>query len=83
MFLKAGAALLAFSIACYVSTKIIEKTQTANRAAEFSENERSEALTQSGRDWTLVHIRDDVGSIHNLLILANGLLAAILATLIF
>ena len=37
----------------------------------------------SERDWTIVHIRDDLGAIHNLIVLANGLLAGILGALRF
>jgi hypothetical protein len=69
-------------VAAYASAKISLSTLASNRAVEFPENEKSEPLSTSQKDWTLVHIRDDLGSIQNLIVLANGLLAAILAVLI-
>jgi hypothetical protein len=44
--------------------------------------EKAEPLSTSEKDWTIVHIRDDLGAIHNLIILANGLLAGILGVLL-
>jgi hypothetical protein len=66
MIEKAVAASIAFMLAALASGKIAQKTVFRNRDAEFKENERSLSLTASERDWTIVHIRDDVGAIHNL-----------------
>jgi hypothetical protein len=80
--LLAIAACVAALAAAYASAKLSLKTLASNRGVEFPENEKSEALSTSQKDWTLVHIRDDLGSIHNLIVLANGLLAGILIVLI-
>lgn len=83
MTVKAVAAAVAFAVAYFVASKIAQKTADHNRDFEFKKNEESPPLSQSERDWTFVHIRDDIGGIHNLLVLANGLLAGILAALVF
>ena len=83
MIIKAIATAIAFMVAIYAASKIVQKTVDNNRSAEFKRNEESPPLSESERDWTLVHIRDDIGSIHNLLVLAIGLLAGILAALVF
>lgn len=82
IFVVAMSAGVAAFAAAYASTKFSLHTLASNRAAEFPENEKSQPLSASQKDWTLVHIRDDLGAIHNLIVLANGLLAAILTVLI-
>ncbi len=68
-------------IGAAASNKFSIKTLANNRAREWTENERSDPLSQAAVHWTVVHIRDDIGSIHNVLIITNGLLAGVLATL--
>jgi len=65
------------------SLKISISTISSNRSVEFPQNDDSEPLSQSAKDWTVVHIRDDLGSIHNLMVLTNALLAAILGAILF
>jgi hypothetical protein len=72
----------AMIIAAFYSTKISLWTVGSNRKVEFPENKKSEPLTEPELHWTLVHIRDELGSIHNILVLTNALVAGILATLI-
>jgi hypothetical protein len=81
--IKALAALVAFFIAGVVSYKVSQHTLQQNRKTEWEANEKAGELTQADLHWTIAHIRDDIGSIHNLIFLTNGLLAAILAALIF
>jgi hypothetical protein len=75
-------AAVAAIAAAYASAKISLNTVASNRAVEFPNNEKSEPLSSTARDWTAVHIRDDLGSIHNLIVLTNALLAGILAVLL-
>lgn len=72
----------AMIVAAFYSTKISLWTVGSNRKVEFPENKKSEPLTGPELHWTLVHIRDELGSIHNILVLTNALVAGILATLI-
>jgi hypothetical protein len=75
-------AAIAFGAAAFASFMIAQGTTASNRATEFPANEKAEPLSISERDWTIVHIRDDLGAIHNLIVLANGLLAGILGALL-
>jgi hypothetical protein len=79
---KIFVAAIAFGVAAYASLKIAQGTSNSNRATEFPAMEKAEPLSTSEKDWTIVHIRDDLGAIHNLIILANGLLAGILGVLL-
>jgi hypothetical protein len=74
---------LALAVGALVSATFAKRTVGANRSAEWSQNEKSDELSVSQLHWTVVHIRDDIGGIHNLLILTNALLAGLLAALIF
>jgi hypothetical protein len=76
-------AAIAFIVAVIGSAVAANKTVMKNRTTEWPENEKSETLSSPELHWSIVHIRDDVGSIQNLIVIANGLLAAILAALIF
>jgi hypothetical protein len=82
IIIDAIVAAIAGLAAAYASAKISVKTLASNRRVEFPGNEKFEPLSPSAKDWTIVHIRDDLGSIHNLIVLTNGLLAAILALLL-
>lgn len=82
IIIDAVVAAIAVLAAAYASAKISVNTLASNRAVEFPENEKSEPLSSTVKDWTIVHIRDDLGSIHNLIVLTNGLLAGILALLL-
>jgi len=79
--------MVAIIVACFVgaigSAKLAGSTSLHNRATEWPQNEKSEELSDSVRQWTIVHIRDDVGGIHNLLVVTNALLAGLLAALLF
>jgi hypothetical protein len=75
-------ALIAFSIAMWASSKLANSTIGSNRGVEWKENEKAGELSNQQIHWTVVHIRDDIGGIHNLLTVANGLLAAILVALL-
>jgi hypothetical protein len=73
---------IAMVVAAFYSSKISLWNVGSNRKVEFPENKLSEPLTEPELHWTLVHIRDDLGSIHTILVLTNALVAGILATLI-
>jgi hypothetical protein len=75
-------ALVAGVIGYVASGYMINRVQRGNRKIEWEVNEQSDELSQSQKDWQIVHIRDDVGSIAGLLAITNALLAAILACLI-
>ena len=53
-----------------------------NREKEWPDMEKSEPLSRPILDWTIAHIRDDLGSIFVILAITNGLLAGILAVLV-
>jgi hypothetical protein len=76
-------AMIGFSLALGLSRRVIKDSQVQNRAAEWPEMEKGDPIKKPILDWTLVHIRDDLGSLHNLIPITNGLLAAILGALIF
>jgi hypothetical protein len=54
-----------------------------NRQTEWDKNDKIDAPDQNHLHWTVIHIRDDIGGICGLLWLTNGLLAAILAALLW
>ncbi len=70
---KIGAAVIGFFAAWFASYIVASHTVKANRRAESNINEKSAILL----------IRDDIGGMHNLIVITNGLLAAILAAMIF
>jgi len=74
--------LIAAAVGYMASGYMISRVQHGNRRFEWEANEKSEELSQSQKDWLIVHIRDDVGSIAGLLAITNALLAAILGYLI-
>jgi hypothetical protein len=75
-------ALIAGIVAFKASGYMINRVQRGNRKIEWETNENSDRLSQSQKDWQIVHVRDDVGSIAGLLVITNVLLAAILGCLI-
>lgn len=80
---KIIAAAIAFAVAIAVSARLAIHTMNKNRQNEFDQNKKGSAFSKMEIDWTVIHIRDDLGSIFSLLVITNGLLAAILATLMF
>jgi hypothetical protein len=82
MFLRLCVVAAAMLIGFWVSLRLANKTIGSNRAGEWPENEKSEPLSNQVLHWTVVHIRDDVGSIQNSLWIANTLLAGILGALV-
>jgi hypothetical protein len=80
---KLAAAAAAFTIMCFISSFLITRTMQSNREIEWDANKKSELLTPSELHWTVVHIRDDIGSATGLLAITNALLAAILAAVLF
>lgn len=77
------AAAAGFVIAALASAKLGIHTTVQNRAVEWPENEKSKSFTDPEIQWTIMHIRDDLGAVHTLIVIMNGLLGAILAALIF
>lgn len=77
---------LTMGVTIWISTKIVYHTILSNRSVEWPEKEKSDPISEPVLQWTIVHIRDDIGCIHNLLIMTNALLAGVLAgiaTLLF
>jgi hypothetical protein len=72
---------IAIFLGALASMKVVAVTIPANRKSEWRENEKSVALTETQLHWTIVHIRDDIGSIHNVLVLTNALLAGVIAAI--
>jgi hypothetical protein len=62
------------------SVRIAEGTVSSNRSTEWPENERSDPLSRQALHWTIAHIRDDLGGIYAMLMVTNGCLAGLLAT---
>jgi hypothetical protein len=79
--LKLAIILGAVLAAALVSVKVSSGTVAHNRTTGWPDP-KTEPLSQSEFHWTVVQIRDDIGSIHNLLVLANSIGAGILAALI-
>lgn len=81
--IKLVLAAACFLAAFVASVKMTRHMIVENRATEWPEMEKSaEPLSAPLQHWTLVHIRDDIGSIPSILMITNGLLAAILAVLL-
>jgi len=83
IYYKLAAVAAAFCVAAYASVRVALNTIGNNRAVEFDENERQSNLSDAQIRWTVIHIRDDIGAIHNLLVVANGLLAALVVASFF
>jgi hypothetical protein len=77
------AAITAFALASFLSLRLVKAMSSGNRDIEWTANEQSGALSETSIHWTIVHIRDDIGSIVGLIIVTNGLLAAILGAHLF
>jgi hypothetical protein len=76
-------ALIGFLSAATISTFWASAVTRTNRRNELRGSEESEPLSPSRLHWTIVRIRDDIGGVVILLVVMNGLLAAILAVLLF
>jgi hypothetical protein len=81
MLLKLALVLAAIFVGAMASAKFATKTLADNRAKEWPQIEKSDPLSNAMVDWTIVDIRDDLGGIHNMLAITNGLLAGIITTL--
>ena len=81
--MKITAAVVAFFLAFAGSAAFSVFTHDRNRAVEWDRAESSGSLSEAQLHWLVAHIRDDIGSIHNLIVITNGLLAALLAFMIF
>jgi hypothetical protein len=66
----------------FVSEKIGVRTLANNRKVEWPENKKSETLSQAELHWTIVHVRDDIGSVYSVLVVTNALLAGVLVAIV-
>jgi hypothetical protein len=80
---KIYAAIISFFMAIALSSVHMIYVTSRNRLTEWDINDKMEAPNQNHLYWTVIHIRDDIGGICSLLLLTNGLLAAIAAALLF
>jgi hypothetical protein len=80
---KISAAITGFVIANALSSVQMMIITSRNRQTEWDNNDKMGAPDQNHLYWTVIHIRDDIGGICSLLWLTNGLLAAIVAALLF
>jgi hypothetical protein len=80
---KVIAVVVGFSIASTLSSLIMMTITSHNRQREWDKNDEMGAPDQNHLYWTVIHVRDDIGGICGLLWLTNGLLAAIVAALLF
>jgi hypothetical protein len=80
---KTNAAIIGGVLAWIASTVMAIYTAHRNRQLEMDANEKSGTVSRANIDWSIIHIRDDVGGIHNLITITNALLAAILGALLF
>ena len=74
--------IIAGIIGYMASGHMINRVTRGNRRIEWNANENGQELSQSQKDWQIVHIRDDVGSIAGMLAITNALSAAILGFLV-
>jgi len=75
------AVLVTFCLVGLATSKLA--TRAANEARRSQVEDGDRPLLEGRTYWTLVRLRADVAGINLMLILTNGLLAALLAALIF
>jgi hypothetical protein len=80
---KTSAAAAGFILAFFASWLMANYTVYVNRRHLEELEKKGEALSEAKIQWSILHIRDDIGAIYNFLIIANGLLAGILGALLF
>jgi len=80
---KLQTAVFAFGVGCFLSAVICNYILSKNRKTESEPNKTIPAPSENEMKWHVVHIRDDLGLICTMLVVANGLLTAIAALLIF
>jgi len=69
---------VAFWLAMWLSLRWARANLVANRET-WRDFEKSERLPTPVLHWLTAHVRDDIGGIYAMLVITNGLLAAILA----
>jgi hypothetical protein len=70
--------VVAFWLGMYASLKLAQRTLARNRS-EWTNFEKSGRVSPEVIDWLVAQMRDDIGGIYTMLVIANGLLAAIAA----
>ena len=73
---------LAFSLGIWIASRYGQHVSSRNRELELNAAENSRVLSKQELDWTIIHIRDDLGLIAALLALVVGLLSALIALLL-
>lgn len=69
---------VAFCLGIFASSRTAQQTVAGNRSS-WASFEKSDRLPTSVIHWLIAQTRDDVGAMHNMLAITNGLLAAIAA----
>jgi hypothetical protein len=75
MLFRLFAIAIAMFFGAWLSAKFSLKTIGRKLECRMAGNEKSAPLLEPELHWTAVHIRVDVGGIHNFLVIANTLLA--------
>jgi hypothetical protein len=81
MFFRLVFAALAFCLAGLATSKLAGRAVDEVKQSQIEDVDRP--LFEGRMYWTLVRLRADVAGIYLMLILTNGLIAAVLAALIF
>jgi hypothetical protein len=76
------AATAAFLLGVWIAARYGQHVFLRNRKVEEPVNEKARTLSKQELDWTIVHIRDDLGMIVALLALIVGLLSALIAIML-
>lgn len=75
-------ATVAFLLGVWIAARYGQHVSSRNREVEENAAEKARILSKRELDWTIVHIRDDLGLIAALLALVVGLLSALIVVLL-
>jgi hypothetical protein len=76
------AATVAFLLGVWIAARYGQHVSLRNREVEQNAAEKARVLSKQELDWTIIHIRDDLGLIAALLALVVGLLSALIVVLL-
>jgi hypothetical protein len=76
------AATVAFLLGVWIARRFGRYVLFRNREIEEPAAEKARVLSKQELDWTIIHIRDDLGIIAAMLALVVGLLSALIVALL-